>query len=252
MNILVTRPSPDGEELVKKLNSIGIEAYHLPLIYFSPGKTLSLIKNKIHSLAKGDFLFIVSQHAVKYAHYQLLNTGDYWPNTIQYYTIGYKTSLKLYTLSGIKSKFPAYEENSENLVRFPELKYHILGRKALILKGNNGGRNFLKNTLKKRGALVLCCECYTRELFKYDGIEQCDRLLTLNIKIIVITTGEMLKQLYYLIPSYYRQTWLIRCCLIVVSLRQANLARKLGWTNIVITKSSNNSVILNTLIKNIQ
>lgn len=251
MNILITRPSPYGEELVSKLLSIGKLAYHFPLIYFSSGKTLSSIKQHLHSLTTGDFLFIVSQHAVKYAHHQLLTMGINWPTTVKYYTIGRKTSIKMQTLSGIVSKFPTQEETSENLLQFPELIHHISGRRVLILRGNNGGRNFLKNTLQKRGALVLCCECYTRKEFKYNGIQQCNRMLTLKINIIVVTTGEMLKQLYYLIPCYYRNTWLLKCRLIVVSYRQAILAKNFGWTDIIITKSSNNNAIFITLLENI-
>lgn len=250
MNILITRPSPYGEELVEKLISIGKLAHHLPLIYFDSGKNLPLIEKKLNSLSKGDFLFIVSQHAVKYAHYYLLNSGILWPNTLKYYTIGRKTSLKMYTLSGIQSKYPLHEETSENLLQIPELISHISGHRALILKGNNGGRDFLKNTLKKRGALVCCCECYSRKTIQYNGIEQYNRMLTLKINTIVVTTGTMLEQLYQLIPYNYRYTWLLKCRLIVVSLRLAKLAQKLGWTNIIITKSANNHSILTTLIQN--
>lgn len=248
MNILITRPSPDGEKLVNKLLSIGKFAYHLPLIYFSPGSTLSLLKKKLSFLSQGDLLFIVSQHAVQYAHLQLLNTQTHWPTTITYYTIGYKTSLKMYTLSGIKSKYPKNQETSENLLQFPELINNISGRRALILKGNNG-RNLLQNTLRKRGVSVFCCECYTRKLHKYNSIEQYNRMIMLNITVIVVTSSEILNQLYYLIPQDYRTTWLIRCRLIVVSPRLASLAQKLGWKDIIITNSANNNVILINLIK---
>lgn len=248
MNILITRPSPDGEELVNKLLSIGKFAYHLPLIYFSPGTSLSLIKKKLSFLSKGDFLFIVSQHAVEYAHLQLLNMQTCWPNTITYYSIGRKTSLKMHKLSGIKSKYPENKETSEHLLQLPELIYNISGRRALILKGNNG-RNLLQDTLRKRGASVFCCECYTRKLHKYSSIEQYNRMIHLNITIIVVTSSEILNQLYYLIPKRYRTTWLIRCRLIVISPRLAALAKKLGWTDIIITHSANNNTILTNLIK---
>lgn len=249
MNILITRPSPYGEELVNQLLSMGKLAYHLPLIYFSPGKTLSLIKNQLNSLSKGDFLFIVSQHAVKYAHHYLLKLGISWPTSIKYYTIGYKTSLQMYLLSGISSKYPTTEETSEGLLQMPELIHNISGHQALILKGNNGGRDVLEKTLKTRGMSVLCCECYSRNLFQYNGLEKYQILSKLNIKIIVVTTGAMLKQLYYLIPKYYHKIWLLQCQLIVVSTRLANLAYNLGWKHIIISKSANNNSIFNELLK---
>lgn len=248
MNILITRPSPDGEKLVNKLLSIGKSAYHLPLIYFSPGTTLSLIKKKLSFLSNGDLLFIMSKRAVRYAHQQLLNMNTYWPPAITYYSIGEKTSLKMYTLSGIQSKYPKNQETSENLLQLPELTHNISGRRALILKGNNG-RNLLQNTLQKRGVLVYCCECYTRKLYKYNSIEQYTRMLMLNITTIVVTSEEILKQLYYLIPKNCRKTWLIQCRLIVVSSRLAYIAQKLGWTDIIITHSANNHSIFTKIIK---
>jgi uroporphyrinogen-III synthase len=45
----------------------------------------------------------------------------------------------------------------------------------------------------------------------------------------VVTSGEMLQQLFTLIPLWYRENWLLRCRLLVVSERLANLARELGW-----------------------
>lgn len=38
MTILVTRPSPAGEQLVTRLRALGRVAYHAPLIDFSPRK----------------------------------------------------------------------------------------------------------------------------------------------------------------------------------------------------------------------
>ncbi|MGQ7073758.1 hypothetical protein ACUN90_18760, partial [Escherichia sp. SP-MK2] len=40
MSILVTRPSPAGEELVSRLRTLGQVAWHFPLIEFSPGRQL--------------------------------------------------------------------------------------------------------------------------------------------------------------------------------------------------------------------
>ncbi|CAD83263.1 uroporphyrinogen III synthase [Candidatus Blochmanniella floridana] len=246
MSILITRPTPDGEDLVDRLVSIGKSAYHLPLISFSTGKTLFSIKKYLNFLHTGDFLFIVSQHAVKYAHIQLLSSGTQWPHKITYYSIGHKTSSKMYSLSGILSKYPQNEETSENLLQFPELIYNISGRRALILKGNNG-LTTLQHTLQKRGALVLCCECYTRKPIQYNGKEQYNRMITLDIEIIVVTTTDMLKQLYYLIPQSHRTDWLITRQLVVTSNRLAEYAKSLGWSDIIITKSANNTTILRAL-----
>ncbi|STJ14329.1 uroporphyrinogen III synthase [Escherichia coli] len=41
MSILVTRPSPAGEELVSRLAHTGAGGWHFPLIEFSPGRTIT-------------------------------------------------------------------------------------------------------------------------------------------------------------------------------------------------------------------
>ncbi|HAP81823.1 MAG TPA: uroporphyrinogen-III synthase, partial [Enterobacteriaceae bacterium] len=67
MNILVTRPSPAGEELVSRLRAQGKVAWSLPLIEFSPGRELSALPELLASLSPDDLLFALSQHAVSYA-----------------------------------------------------------------------------------------------------------------------------------------------------------------------------------------
>lgn len=249
MNILITRPSPDGEQLVHKLLSMGKLAYHLPLIYFSVGKDLLFLEQQMNVLSAGDFLFIVSRNAILYAHKQLLSVGKSWPNELLYYSIGHSTSALMYNLSGILVKYPTDHETSEGLLNLPELiGINENMRCALVLKGNNG-RVILENTLRERGVYVTCCECYSRHFFKYDGVVQCRRMLSLNIKTVVVTSEIILIQLYYLIPEYYRIFWLIQCQLIVVSVRLAIRARQLGWKNIIVTCSAKNKILIQFLIK---
>lgn len=248
MNILVTRPSPDGEQLVNKLLKAGKFAYHFPLIYFSSNKGLLLLVQKLNALSEGDFLFIISRNAILYAHDQLLNMGISWPTKLIYYSIGESTSIKMRDLSGIMVKY-SMQETSEGLLQLPELIDVHENKNALILRGDNG-RTILEDTLKKRGIQVTCCECYSRHFLRYNGVEQCSRMLSLNIKIVVITSEIILMQLYYLIPKYHRMRWLIRCQLIVVSSRLAIRARELGWKdNIVITWSANNDVLFQVLMQ---
>ena len=49
-----------------------------------------------------------------------------------------------------------------------------------------------------------------------------------EVTTVVVTSGEMLQQLWSLIPQWYREHWLLRCRLLVVSQRLAKLARELG------------------------
>lgn len=248
MNILITRPSPDGEQLVEQLLTIGKLAYHLPLIYFSAGKSLFLLEQQLNLLSRGDFLFILSRNAILYAHSQLLRIGVSWPTALGYYSVGKSTSMKMQSLSGISVNYPKNQETSEGLLALPELMYFSGKEHALILRGNNG-RTILEDTLQQRGLQVMCCECYNRNFFQYNGVEEYHRMLSLNVKTVVVTSEVILMHLYYLMPEYCRIYWLIQCQLIVVSMRLARRAKQLGWKNVIITWSANNDVLMKFLVQ---
>lgn len=74
MSILVTRPSPAGEELVSRLRTLGQVAWHFPLIEFSPGQQLPQLADQLAALGESDLLFALSQHAVAFAQRCQFNT----------------------------------------------------------------------------------------------------------------------------------------------------------------------------------
>ncbi|MFY3767956.1 hypothetical protein ACOS82_26495, partial [Escherichia coli] len=54
MSILVTRPSPAGEQLVSRLRTLGQVAWSFPLIEFSPGRELPELADQMRLLQEGD------------------------------------------------------------------------------------------------------------------------------------------------------------------------------------------------------
>mgnify|MGYP001103918493 FL=1 len=111
----------------------------------------------------------------------------------------------------------------------------------------NGGRELLGETLRERGADVTFTECYQRCAKHYDGAEEAMRWHARGINTLVVTSGEMLQQLWSLIPLWYRENWLLRCRLLVVSERLANQARELGWQDIRIADNADNDALLRAL-----
>ncbi|WP_058911778.1 uroporphyrinogen-III synthase [Entomohabitans teleogrylli] len=245
MSILVTRPSPAGEQLVSRLRAQGREAWHLPLIEFSPGQGLSALPGQLNDLRPSDLAFVLSRQAVSFAHGELSRRGIAWPGGIQWFAIGRATALALHQVSGLPVSYPLDREISEVLLQLPELQ-NISGKRALILRGN-GGRELLAETLTQRGADVAYCECYQRQDRHYDGTEEAGRWQARGVSTLVITSGEMLHQLFALIPDWYRTSWLLRCRLIVVSERLANQARELGWQDIRIADNADNDALLRAL-----
>lgn len=245
MSVLVTRPSPAGEELVRRLQAVGQEAWSFPLIEFTQGRELHTLAGHLAALNASDLLFALSKHAVKFADAQLRQEGKHWPALPRYFAIGRTTALALHTVSGIAIRYPLDREISETLLQLPELQ-NIAGQHALVLRGN-GGRELLGETLAARGANVTFCECYQRSAKHYDGAIEAMRWHSRGITALVVTSGEMLQHLYTLIPQWYRERWLLRCQLLVVSERMARLARKLGWRDVLVADSADNDALLRVL-----
>ncbi|MGP3593492.1 uroporphyrinogen-III synthase [Vagococcus sp. WN89Y] len=245
MSILVTRPSPAGEELVSRLRTLGRVAWSFPLIEFSAGRELPSLPARLAALSPDDMVFVLSRHAVTFAHAHLQQIGAVWPGEPHYFAIGRTTALALHTVSGLHVRYPHDREVSEVLLQLPELQ-SVQGKHALILRGN-GGRELLAETLASRGAEVEICECYQRGAKFYDGAEEAMRWHTRGVTTIVVTSGEMMQQLFSLIPPWYRENWLLRCRLVVVSERLACLARELGWRDIQVADNADNDALLRAL-----
>lgn len=242
MTILVTRPSPLGEQLVGRLCTLGRVAYHAPLIHFTPGKDLATLPQALDQLNEGDLVFALSQHAVSYASTVINRCGLQWSARLAYYAIGRATALALHRISGLPVEYPRGREISENLLLMPMLQ-QLVGKQVLIMRGN-GGRELLGNVLAERGATVNYYECYQRSPIHYDGREQSAYWQRVGIDTLVVTSGEMLQQLYTLVPDHYRASWLLRCHLIVVSERLATLAKKLGWNSIRVADNADNDALI--------
>ncbi|QPR28807.1 uroporphyrinogen-III synthase [Edwardsiella hoshinae] len=245
MSILVTRPSPAGEQLVERLRAAGMAAWHSPLIDFAPGTQLAQLPERLAELAAGDLLLAVSRHAVQYADSRLRRIGLAWPPALRYVAIGHTTAQALQIACGQPVISPDQGETSEALLALPALQT-LSAQHALILRGN-GGRELIAATLRARGLAVTLCECYQRRPCILPGSERYRDWQRQKISTLVVTSGEMLQQLYDLVPEYERQHWLLRCRLIVVSERLAQRARDLGWQEIRVADSANNDALLRTL-----
>jgi uroporphyrinogen-III synthase len=245
MAVLVTRPSPAGEQLVVRLRVLGHQAYHCPLIEFLPGRELPQLADRLATLHSQDLVFVVSQQVINYAQRSLQQRGYIWRADLNYFAIGRTSALQMHSITRLPVAFPETKETSEALLKLPALQ-NVEGKQALILRGNTG-RELLAEHLQQQGAIVSYCECYQRQSIFYDGAQQSTNWQQLNIDTIVITSGEMLQQLYQLVPDYYRKTWLLNCRLVVVSERLATQARQQGWKHIRVAEHADNDALIRAL-----
>lgn len=244
MRVLVTRPAAFGEQLTRQLCAAGIDAWHFPLIDFLPGNDLNKLPVFLNRLHCQDSLFVLSQQAVDQAQAQLQRVHQRWPH-VQAFAPGRTTAQALQQVSGLTVDYPTGREASELLLQLPATQ-QMAGRQVLILRGN-GGRELLPATLAARGAQVTVCECYRRQRRIYCGDEQSRHWQQLAIDTLVVTSGEILQQLYALVPVQQHR-WLLQCRLVVISERLAKLAHRSGWQQITIADNAGNDALLSTLL----
>lgn len=235
--IIVTRPSPYGEELVKQLTQAGIEAKHCPLFSIIPGGELSQLSAKINKLQAGDSIIVVSPQVLNILSAASLVLN--FPANLQYMAIGEATAKLFSKLTSARVIYPQNDENSENLLSLPELS-QVNDKQVLILRGN-GGRELLGSILQSKGAKVEYCECYQRIPITYPRteIDQWE-----NDTSIIITSLESLLNLDLCVTSKQRSL----CTLIISSPRIANKAKQLGWNNCRLSNSANNQILFKTIM----
>jgi uroporphyrinogen-III synthase len=186
-------------------------------------------------------VFILSQQVIHYAQHAI----KAWPGELDYYAIGRSTALAFHTASGRQVTWPHAHETSEELIQLNTLQ-QITGKRALILRGDPG-RELLAETLTRRGAEVTFAACYQRCQKHYDGPVEGRRWRDRGVSVLVVTSGEMLQQLFSLFPAVDREEWLLNCRLIVVSERLATLAAGLGWQDIQVADGADNDALLRAL-----
>lgn len=245
MSILITRPDPAGKALTQRLIDAGKIAFQAPLIEIIAGRELSLLDAKLKSLRVGDCVFLLSKNAVSYANWQLNQLQQSWPDTLSYYGIGKSTAKDFQHLSSFPICYPEQGETSEDLLELPAL-HQVKNKRILLLRGN-GGRDLLATTLRQRGAIVDTCECYQRLFIHYPPEAFALQWEKAQVDTLVVTSGEMLQQLFDLVAEP-KKAWLLNCHLLVVSERLATIAKTLGWETVTVAESANNDALFRALI----
>ncbi|OOF44906.1 uroporphyrinogen-III synthase [Rodentibacter rarus] len=245
MAVLVTRPDERGKQLVDLLNQSGIVALHLPLFTFESGGDLEAFPKKLTQLNCGDYVFLVSQSAVDFSVKTLKETGFYWREDLQYFTVGQRTAQYFSCQSEQVVRYPISQENSEALLALPQMQ-RLDGKQILILRGNSG-REYFAEQAKQRGAIVDILECYRREPILYNKEEQTSICKRAGVDTLVVTSLEILQALIEFVPEN-EQNWLKGCRLVTVSPRIAEAAQQQGWQSVTLSPKADNPSLLNTLL----
>ncbi|MFM4726361.1 uroporphyrinogen-III synthase [Aeromonas caviae] len=235
---LVVRPAAQANQLVQMLRQRGHAPLCCPLLETRPGCDLPHLGDM---LREADLVIAVSMHAVHFAHYFLLQTGQTWPH-IDYFAVG-QASADAFAEVGIQALCPA-DPRSEGLLALPALQ-GVSGRRVLILRGNDG-RDLIARTLASRGALVHYCATYERHYPDLDGDALTRHWQAAGLDSLLITSGELLQRLLALVPGP-QHPWLYDRLLVVPSPRVAEMAEGAGFTRIVIAQGASNQALVAAL-----
>ncbi|MDX2463409.1 MAG: uroporphyrinogen-III synthase [Porticoccus sp.] len=217
------------------LISDGVRLHHCPVMNISPlASTLDTDKIKPHILdfSRYDRVIFVSRTAASLA---LDWLNRYWPVPdglpigTRYYAVGKSTAAELESWN-IKAELPVEFSNSEGLLALPSLQ-SLIGEHVLIFSGV-GGRQLLTEQLSCRGAVVSQCELYRRESTAEFVQEISQLLLSDELDVVIVHSGELLSTLISLVQKECQHT-LRQLPLLVPGERVYGLARDSGFRHVI-------------------
>ena len=236
--ILVTRPKHQADHLCKLISSNGGEAIAFPTIDIQPINESDKSLVKSNAFSEYDFIIFISRNAVEIAFDRYLSLARL-PAHIKIFAIGAGTADVLLARN-IKNVIHAgVQADSRAFLNLSQMqKRRLKDKKVLIIRGI-GGRQYLADNLKSRGASVDYAEVYKRCLPEQDVNNIYQEWQNTKLDAIVITSNEGLNNLVSLV-SENDHSRLFNTPLVLMSIRNDNLAKELGFvsnTSIAINKS---------------
>lgn len=234
--IIVTRPSPYGEELVQLCHQAKLVAVHLPFFNMLAGADLAELPVQLAQLEPGDSIIVVSPQVVNIIAQQ--PTKIQFPTGLHYFAVGKQTALQFQALSGQRVDAPP-QENSEGLIDYlAAIKLPIANRRILIL-GGDIGRKHIQQNLTTQGGLVKLVQCYQRESIHYVALPFTRQKPTYW----VITSSEHLLQLeHYCSKQHKRNDYIV-----VSNSKMMTEAKLLGWQQLYLAENANNQNLFKTI-----
>ena len=249
---MVTRPAHQANQLIQLLEQAGASTICQPLIEIIPLANPSNAIESVKALPQTDIAIFISQNAVLHG-INLIEKCTKLPDELKLATVGLGSA----TLLEQKSQrpvdiVPLNEYNSEGLLAHPELQ-DVAGKSIIIFRGI-GGRNFLADTLRQRGAHVRYAEVYQRQsptinLNKLDALIQ-----QKPIDFLCITSAEGLNNLVTSLstsdaPKTLRDS-IFNSQLVIVNQRIVTGLKKYSFTKkAIITENVSDKAIVDAIIK---
>lgn len=224
VRVLVTRPAHQADELVRLIEAAGGEALRLPTIEIAPPLDTAALNAVLERLHEFNLAIFLSPNAVRQG--LPLLRAHRMPAGLRLAAVGLGTQQALRAAGFDQVLAPSERFDSEALLELlPPAT--VAGQNILLVRGA-GGRELLSEQLRARGARLSHAECYRRVPPHQPDAAVLARLQRGEIDIVSITSVEGLHNLYELAGTHAR-TQLLATPVLVVSERQAQACRQLGF-----------------------
>lgn len=249
--VLVTRPDGQNQALLAALQERGYLTDSLPVLKIAPytpenhAQECNEIIQQVKQLALYQHIIFVSTNAVQCAFQWIQQYHQALPSTIHWYPIGDATAKSLEPFVA-RVEQAGKDMDSETLLLNPLLQ-NVESHKILIFRGR-GGRSFLRDSLRERGAEVEFCELYQRQFIRYPVGSLAEKLQQ-NPDFLIITSTESIQSLLEqaIIESIKPQ--LLEKKIIVPGKRVSQFAREQGFEHIITSPNAGLAATMETLLQ---
>jgi uroporphyrinogen-III synthase len=249
--VLITRPAHQQPPLITGLQFRGAKTISLPLLAItapSRGEQADVLRRQLLALDSYELLVFISSNAVREGCKAI---DDYWPQFpvgLDLLAIGPSTAALAEELTGQRVRSAAGGMTSEDLLELDSFT-NIEGRRIGIFRGE-GGRDFLAQQLRKRGAQVDYFDVYRREELNYEDIQVREALIESEPTLLTAMSGQTLQALRSLIDqlSEPHADKLLTLPVIVPSQRVRDLAAEMGFENPIAAPGADLDSLLQALV----
>lgn len=244
VTVVVTRPRHQAARLCHLIEARGGRSVLFPVLEIIDVEDIGPARALIQRLDEFDLAIFVSANAVHKAAPMMAARAGF-PARLRVAAIGRRTAEALQA-HGLRADIQPHEGyTSEALLALPEMQ-HVQGKNVVIFRGA-GGRELLGEALTRRGAQVSYAEVYRRVRPEYESAALVRVLGENKNIIIVVTSNEGLQNLFEMAGAQ-GQPLLRHTRLVVMSTRNAEFARSLGFGAAVVAGQAGDEGLLDGVI----
>lgn len=236
--IVITRPQQQSATLAAMIAEAGGRALRFPVIEIRDTEKTAELDALIDRLDDYHVAIFISPNAAERA-LGRITTRRHWPATLAAAAVGPGGAAVLAAQGIADVTVPARRFDSEGLLGTPLLQT-VAGRRVVIFRGN-GGREFLAEALRERGAAVDVVECYRRQRPQADAVPLLTAWTRGEVDAVTVTSSEGLHNLFVMLGPTGEASLRVTP-VFVPHPRIAAVARELGCTSVITTDAGDRGI----------